>query len=793
MIRRGEEHVFPWMDEEEKRSVEISGGAATGPRALLVSPQDLRLELEPTVLWRAGVERRQAADFAAAFEEAKRFRPKLVVIEQPAEQPAAGFIAALRECETTKVTAIVVLSRGLSPDVERALIVAGANLIIPLPLNVEFWGNRLEQLLMAPPRFRTRTPVRAALWTHEIAEDAVEFQGMSLNISSGGMRIEAGRFLLAGSKLDVRFRLPGQSDELCIVSQVVWSARAANGLYQSGLQFLVLREKARLRIGEYISTALSERAGTAPAAEALDETSDWERELRLSEGRKMAILDTASNAIVTVDSQGAVLEFNTAAELLFENKRSCVLGKSALELFVPPRLREALHEQFHRLVTDRQRLFETLQFQSTALRGTVDEFPVEVVLRPMMVKGHLLFTAFLHDLSPLRKAEEERRRLEEQLRQSHKLEAIGTLASGIAHEFNNALCAIVGYGEMTLSEVPDDSIAYSNLRQILLAADRAKHIVRQILAFSRRDAVKRRHVRVDAVVSEALDLVGKTFPASIEVRREIREDVGSVLADPTQLQQIVINLCTNALHAMREGGGTLSVYLEKVIIDEELSTPHAGPPSGAYALLVVKDTGHGMDQVILARIFDPFFTTKGVGEGTGLGLAVVHGIVQRLGGAILAESACGKGSTFRVYLPLSDGVEERAPAERVRRRGGTERILFVDDEPMIVEIARRILEALGYQVTTRTSSTEALELMRADPSAFDLLITDQDMPWISGMDLIAGVRALRPGLPAILCTGLAEYSDAQSAAEMRVDAIVLKPFRQADLAESVDTVLRHGL
>jgi PAS domain S-box-containing protein len=773
-----------------------SGEVAAGPRALLVSPEDLRPELEQTILWRAGVERRHAADFASAFEEAKRFRPKLVIVEGTSEQPLRGFLNTLRDCETTKETAIVVLSRGLSPDAERALAVAGANLIVPLPLNVELWGSRLEQLLMAPPRFQARTPVRAALWTHEITEDAVEFQGMSLNISSGGLRVEAGRFLPAGVKLDVRFRLPGQAEEIYIVSQVVWSARGMNGLYQSGLQFLVMREKARIRIGEYIAAALSDRAGTAPgtavpAVEALDETKDWERELRLSEGRKMAILDTSSNAIVTVDSQGAILEFNTASELLFGHKRSQVLGKNVLDLFVPPHLREGLHEQFHRLIADRQRLFETLQFQSTALRRSAEEFPVEIMLRPMMVKGKLLFTAFLTDLSPLQRAEEERQRLEEQLRQAHKLEALGTLASGIAHEFNNVLCAIVGYGEMTLSEVSPESIAHSNLRQILLAADRAKQIVRQILAFSRRDAVRRSHVRIDAVVREALDLVGKTFPATIELRREIREDVGHVFADPTQLQQIVINLCANALHAMREGGGTLSIYLEKVVIDEELSSPHLGPATGAYALLVVKDTGHGMDQTILSRIFDPFFTTKGTGEGTGLGLSVVHGIVQRLGGAILAESKCGKGSTFRVYLPLSDGAEERAPAEQPRRLGGTERVLFVDDEPTIVELGRRILESFGYRVTTRTSSEEALELVRGNPQAFDLLITDQDMPGCSGMELIRGAREARPGLPAILCTGLAEFSETQQAADMKVDAIVLKPFRQSDLAESIETVLRR--
>jgi PAS domain S-box-containing protein len=767
---------------------------ATRPRALIVSARDLHDELEATVLWRDGVERRHVDGTDAAFEEAKRFSPNLVIVEATAEQPARALIAALRECAATKGTAIVVLSRDLLADAERALVLAGANLTVPLPLNVELWGGRLEQLLLAPPRLETRTPVRAALWS-QAAEEPVEFPGTCLNISRAGMRIEAGRFLLGGAKLDVHFRLPGQAEDLGIVAQVVWSARGQRGLYQSGLEFLVLRGNAAARIGEYLEAAFSNRAGgglaaVPAAAEPLDEGQVWERELRLSEGRKMAIIDTATDAIVTVDSQGEILEFNTASELLLGHKRSQVLGKNALDLFVPPRLHGALHEQYRRLVSDRHRLFGTLQFESTALRCVGEEFPVAIVLRPMMVKGHLLFTAFMHDLSPLRQAEAERRTLEERLRQAHKLEAIGTLASGIAHEFNNALCTIFGYGEMTLSELPTDSIAHSNLRQILAAADRAKHIVRQILAFSRRDAVERKHLRVDAVVLEALHLVEQTFPAAIEVRKKIRTDVGSVLADETQLQQIVINLCANAMHAMREGGGTLSIFLEKVIIDEELSTPHLGPSSGAYALLVVKDTGHGMDQALLSRIFEPFFTTKGSGEGTGLGLAVVHGIVQRLGGAILAESACGKGSTFRVYLPLSDGEEKRAPLAPGQPRAGSGRILFVDDEATIAEIARKVLGSLGYATTVLTSSAAALALLRNDPAAFDLLITDQDMPEVSGMELIAAARSLRPDFPVILCTGLAEYGDRVRAAEMHVDAIVLKPFRQADLVESIETVLR---
>jgi PAS domain S-box-containing protein len=768
-------------------------GAETRPRVLIVSAHDLHDELRRTELSRSGIERLQVRETAAARDAARRFQPNLLLIDAEEEQDATDLVCSLRADETARASAIVVLSRGLAAEADRRLLAAGANLIVPLPLNGELWRSRFEELLLAPPRCETRIPVRAALWTQELEESAAEFQGTALNISVGGMRIDTSRLLLLGAKLDVMFRLPGEEEEISVMAQVVWSARGAQGLYRSGLQFLVAREHARARIAEYVSATLPARTGAPPArapGAAPSERREWELELRVSESRKLAILDSAVNAIVTVDAQGHILEFNTGAELLFGYKRSQVLGNHAADLLVPPALRGRLHEEHHRLLADREQLFETLQCETLGLHAEGGEFPVELVLRPMMVKGHLLFTAFLRDLSALRHIEAERARLEEHLRQGQKLEALGTLASGIAHEFNNILCAVIGYAEMTLAEVPEGSLPHGNVRQILNAADRAKHVVRQILTFSRRDTAELGHVDIAAVVREAIGLIERTFPSTVEVRTKLGAGIGTVYADSTQLHQVVLNLCTNALHAMRDEGGALSVFLDRVVIDETLSTPRAGLPSGEYALLVVKDTGHGMDPATLSRIFDPFFTTKEAGEGTGLGLAVVHGIVRQVGGAIFAESRPGAGSTFRVYLPVSGGTPTRAGAPLARLPRGTERILFLDDDPSVAELALMMLARAGYRVTPSRSPAEALDLLFAEPRAYDLLITDLDMPGLSGLEVIARVRAVRPDLPAILCTGLAEFTDTQRAAELRVDALLMKPFRQAELLESVTAALR---
>ncbi len=771
----------------------MSADPKNSRKVMVVSPNDLSEELGPTVFCRRGIDHKVVNDITTAFDKVKTFRPNLVLIEGADQEPIHSLVTTLRDCETTKGTAIVIIYHALSPDTERAFIAAGANLIIPLPLNMELWGDHLEQLLRVQPRCETRMPVRAALWTQEITADSIEFQGIALNISCGGMLIEADRLLLVGSKLDVKFRLPGQTEELGIVVQVIWSAKAEKQ-YRSGIQILVMRKNSRQCILEYVSAAIAEEKPSFPAAgpgfEKVDEKDEWERELRISEARKMAIIDASMNAIITTDSLGFIIEFNTAAELLFGYKRSHILGKNILDTLVPPSLRDSLHQEYRRLVSDGKRLFGTLQFETSALHLNEEEFPIEVVLRPVMVKRRLLLTAFVRDLTELKTIDKERLRLESQLRQSQKLEAIGTLASGIAHEFNNMLSAIVGYSELTLSELTKDSMSYMNIREILNVTDRAKNVVRQVLTFSRKDKVEQQHVRIDKAVIETFELINKTFPSTIEVRRDINEQTGTVFADPTQLHQIVLNLCTNALHALQSGGGVLSIFLEPVVIDTTFKTSQAGLTTGHYALLAVKDTGQGMDPSTLSRIFEPFFTTKTVGEGTGLGLAVVYGIVQSLGGEIFAESKPGKGTTFRVYIPLSHGKEAEKVGELDQRSSVSKRILFVDDDPGLALLGESTLRALGHTVTSVTSSEGALEIVRKDSDSFDLIITDQIMPGLTGLELTSKVKAIKPEMPVILCTGFSEFDDKQETVEHQISAIVMKPFRRAEIAETIDRIMK---
>jgi CheY-like chemotaxis protein len=272
----------------------------------------------------------------------------------------------------------------------------------------------------------------------------------------------------------------------------------------------------------------------------------------------------------------------------------------------------------------------------------------------------------------------------------------------------------------------------------------------------------------------------------------LNEDTGTVFADPTKIHQIVLNLCNNALQALKTSGGTLSIYLDSVVIDGKFSTAGDGLRTGRYALLVVKDTGLGIDPSVLTRIFEPFFTTKGRGEGTGLGLAVVYGIVQSLDGAIFAESKLGKGTTFRVYIPLSHGEKEVVQEKRYQGGSYRQRILFVDDDVTLVSVGEKTLQHLGHSVTAVSSGKRALDMFREDPAAFDMLITDQVMPEMTGLELIAGVRDVRPDMPVIICTGLSDFCDDEKMTELGANAIVMKPMKQVNISEAIDAVMRVG-
>jgi len=395
------------------------------------------------------------------------------------------------------------------------------------------------------------------------------------------------------------------------------------------------------------------------------------------------------------------------------------------------------------------------------------------------------------DITKIKELEAERIKTEVQLRQSQKMEAIGTLAGGIAHDFNNILSAIIGYTELSMLEVESESQLRQNLEQVFQAGKRARDMVKQILAFSRQSGHERKPIAVNPVVKEALKMLRASLPTTIEIRQDIAENSPIIEADTTQLHQVLMNLCTNAAHAMRAEGGILEVRVGRMEVASSAASPHAELGPGAYLKLSVRDTGHGISKENLSRIFDPYFSTKDKSEGTGLGLAVVERIIKAHRGAITVESAVGKGTTFDIYLPWVDKPTMEKSVSSSTLATGSERILMVDDELALVEISKQLLTRLGYQTDTRTSSVEALALFRDNPQRFDLVISDMTMPNMTGDKLAKEMMAIRPDIPIILCTGYSERLTEAQAKELGIKAFIMKPLVVGDLAGIIRKVLQN--
>jgi signal transduction histidine kinase/ActR/RegA family two-component response regulator len=379
---------------------------------------------------------------------------------------------------------------------------------------------------------------------------------------------------------------------------------------------------------------------------------------------------------------------------------------------------------------------------------------------------------------------------ERQLQQVLKIQAIGTLAGGIAHDFNNILFPIIGYTELTMDEVPKDSSARKNLEEILKAATRAKGLVQQILTFSRQSGHEREPIKVQYVIKEALKLLRASIPATIEIVHHLDNDCGPVIGDATQIHQVIMNLCTNAYQAMQACGGKLKVSLREVDISYADTMEIVGLKPGKHVCLTVKDEGCGMEPAVLDRIFEPYYTTKEHGKGTGLGLAVIHGIVKNHGGDITVTSIPGKGSSFQVYLPMADGIDiETQPNSYTKPAEGKERILLIDDEEQIVNMEQQMLERLGYKVTASTDGKAALEVFARHPDDFDLVITDMTMPQITGDRLARKMLDIKPKIPVILCTGFNETISEEKALSMGIQKFVMKPVVKNELASTIRTVL----
>ncbi|MEZ4387370.1 MAG: PAS domain S-box protein [Candidatus Krumholzibacteriia bacterium] len=453
-----------------------------------------------------------------------------------------------------------------------------------------------------------------------------------------------------------------------------------------------------------------------------------------------------------------------------------------------------------RLYADEQtgrEVFRTLQaggqwIGETRMIGR-DGRTLDIFLRAYAIKdpqGKVAGLVGVHtDITASKRAEEEKHELELRLQQAQRLEAVGTLAGGIAHDFNNILAAILGNAEMAAAELGPGHPASHLVGQVLQASARARDLVHQILTFSRQADHEQRPVDLAGVVAEGLRLLRATIPTTIEIRQTLAADVGAVLVDPTRIHQVVLNLCTNAAHAMRGTGGVLGVDLRST--DLASREPDLDLPPGRYARLTVSDTGLGIAAESIDRIFEPYYTTKDKGVGTGLGLSVAHGIIKDHGGAITVTSEVGRGTTFTVHLPqvAPRPAPASAPEAEAAPPCGTERILLVDDEPAIVELVERMLGKLGYAVTTCDGSAAALALLRSRPEDFDLLITDQTMPGMTGLALATAVLRERPGMPIILCSGYSETVDEASVRAAGIGAYLAKPYTRGELA----TVLRSVL
>ncbi|MCP4571096.1 MAG: PAS domain S-box protein [bacterium] len=508
------------------------------------------------------------------------------------------------------------------------------------------------------------------------------------------------------------------------------------------------------------------------------------RALELSEERFRLLFETASDAIFLMDDE-RFIECNARTLEVFGCSREQIVGQTPLE-FSPPEQPDgtpsgsAVQQRIEAALAGELQFFEWCHRR---FDGTL--FEAEVTLNLLELGNERYVQAIVRDIT-------ERKRLETDLRQAQKMEAIGTLAGGIAHDFNNILSAILGYGELARLEA--DEIGHrgdlqAHLDQVILAGERARDLVQQILAFSRRSVENRQPLDLKPLIEETLRLLRSTIPATIDLRQELGE-CGPVIADPTGVHQILMNLCTNSYQAMSGGGGEIRITLGEHT-QRNITGCVEDLPSGRYAVMEVSDTGPGIPEEVARKVFEPYYTTKDAERGTGMGLAVVHGIVQEHGGRITFRSVPGEGTEVRVWLPMEEGTAHARPIEKTEEEcaGGDEHILLVDDEPDIIRATEFGLGTLGYRVTGHTDPVAALAAFRRDPRAFDLVITDMTMSGMIGTDFAGELLAVRPDLPVILCTGYSETVTRESALALGVRSFLMKPVTPGRLAGEVRAVL----
>jgi hypothetical protein len=486
------------------------------------------------------------------------------------------------------------------------------------------------------------------------------------------------------------------------------------------------------------------------------------------------------SGLIVVDGAGLITVVNQEVERLFGYSRDELLGQS-VELLVPDGSTGGdakMRAQYAEKPTAR-RMGSGRELSARHKDGR--QIPVEIGLSPITTPEGVFILGTIVDVS-------ERRDLEDRLRQTHKLEAIGNLASGIAHDFNNILMGIIGYSELAREAVKSLPAVIADIDVVIDTARRGRDLVNRILFFTRKSQPSRSPTSLEVPVRDAIHLLRATLPLNIEIREGFDATSPQVVADGNELHQIAVNLATNAAHAMKERGGVLEIRVGPVTVDQTFATAHPGTHPGLYVRLCVSDTGVGIPKEVRERIFEPFYTTKPLGEGTGLGLSVIKQIVLSLGGAIDVESRVGEGTRFDVYLPSAPPTATR-PEQDDAASPRLHRIMLVEDEPRLAILGQRVLESAGFEVVVHTSSMQALEEFRANPKGYDLLVTDNTMPHMTGLQLVEYVLASRPDIPILMVSGIGESMSVEALKKCGVTRLLSKPYQSLDLKAAAQDLI----
>ena len=511
-----------------------------------------------------------------------------------------------------------------------------------------------------------------------------------------------------------------------------------------------------------------------------------EGKLRDSEERFKKLFEYAPLPYQSLDKKGCIIEVNHTWLEMLGYQKSDVIGKS-FGNFLHPEWIDHFKENFPRFKSVGEVL--GVEFEMKKKDGTYITAQFNGKIRKDQAGDFIQTHCVFKDVSNEKKMQRKLEKQEIAIRQAQKLEAIGNLAGGIAHDFNNILTSILGFTDLSLQDVQQDSEIHDNLTEVLAAGKRAKNLVKQILTFSRKGEQEKHPIEINSVINENMKMLRSTIPSNIEIREQISHEPITIQANASQMNQVIMNIVTNAVHAI-EDNGIIDIGLELIHLDKNDIESYPDMMPGSYAKMFVSDTGCGIAKENLMAVFDPYFTTKTPDKGTGLGLAVVHGIVKLHFGHISVYSEFEKGTTFNVYLPLATQVEKRSTIQtKTENVGGGERILFVDDEPTIAKLQKRTLERLGYDVTIKTSSIEALEAFRLTPDLFQLVITDMTMPEMTGDKLSRAVKEIKPDIPVILCTGFSEKINETTALDFPIDGFLMKPIDTGKLAKTVRKAL----